>query len=140
MKTRKNALLASILILAATFICSQSYAQEINTNRIIIKKGIPENPVVDIKVYNNPNGSFTLLAYNPQEHNLGFYDNDDYSITWLREGRILNASNAIINNVCGEFFQVLVLNRNTGTLGKAQIHGLPCPIEDRPLPVKLSID
>lgn len=140
MKTRNNVFLTGLLIAIAVLISQNSFAQEINTNRIQVKKGIPDAPVVNIKVYNNPNGSFTLLAYNPNEHNLAFYDNEDYTLTWLREGRIMPTSGAFINNVCGDLFQVLVLDKRTGMLGKARIHNLPCPIEDRLAPRKSSIE
>ena len=116
MKTRNNVLLTGLLIVVAIFISQNSFAQEINTNRIQVQKGIPDAPVVNIKVYNNPNGSFTLLAFNPNEHNLAFYDTEDYSVSWLREGRIMATSGALINNVCGDFIQYQNLEKISTTI------------------------
>ena len=110
----------------AFFMISQStFAQEAQSNRIIVKKGIPDAPVVDIKVYNNPDGTYNLLAFNPTQHSLAFYDNDNYAINWRNEF-VTISNNFIVNSVCGQQFQVTVLNKTTGAMGRATIIGLDC--------------
>ena len=70
MKTRNLFKKISLFFTAILLLSQGLNAQEIIQPRITLGKGIPEAPVVDIKVYNTPDGTFNLLAYNPTEHNL----------------------------------------------------------------------
>ena len=91
---------------------------------------VPSVPNAAIKVYQRPDGKVNLLVFSPTQHSLDFFNDGNFQIIWTREDYPINESSARLNNVCGDYFQVTVIDYRTGAATSAEIYGLTCPLND----------
>ena len=75
-------------------------------------------PVVAIKVYESNNGFKTLLAYHPSQHNLLYYETEQFSVRWYQDGKLVGQQ-ARLENAYGHKFTVVVSDWTTGRASDA---------------------
>ena len=135
MKTRSIIFQTLIALVAVTCSIQTSFAQSAKKTQSTIKLNpespfVPAVPPVAIKVYERPDGKFNLLVFSPTQHSLDFFNDGNYQITWTREGYPLNANSNRVNDICGDYFQVTIVDYRTGAATSAEVYGLTCPIND----------